>query len=245
MRATATLAAVILAATPLFAACGENAEQTQGGSAATPCPEALDAVWKVELAQRSIGAGLHDDDGSVRVALRDAKEVLSRRAESSPNYNAPQYNSIAKGVVDQIDPLIAAYDRGEDGGLYQVGYDQARRELEVHCGWLVPTTEAPPPVVHLPAPAFTPEPTTTTPSGPADTIPTGTHVVGVDILPGTYRTTGPVGDVPCYWERLSDLSGEGDAVIANDLPEGPTTVTIKESDAAFATRRCALWTKVD
>ncbi|HEX2299875.1 MAG TPA: hypothetical protein VHH34_15415 [Pseudonocardiaceae bacterium] len=47
--------------------------------------------------------------------------------------------------------------------------------------------------------------------------------MGVDILPGTYRTTGPVGSDPSYWERLSNTSGEGDAIIANDLPEGPTT----------------------
>jgi hypothetical protein len=74
----------------------------------------------------------------------------------------------------------------------------------------------------------------------ARTFGPGVHVVGTDIQPGTYRTDGP-GDGQfdmCYWARLSGLSGEFDDVITNGIPEGPATVEIAESDAAFETSGC-------
>jgi hypothetical protein len=68
---------------------------------------------------------------------------------------------------------------------------------------------------------------------------TGVYLVGVDIPPGTYWTAGSDG---CYWARLSDTSGAPDAVIANDITAGPTTVTIEPTDGVFETRGCAVWT---
>lgn len=68
---------------------------------------------------------------------------------------------------------------------------------------------------------------------------TGVYLVGVDIPPGTYWTAGSDG---CYWARLSDTSGAPDAVIANDITAGPTTVTIQPTDGVFETRGCAVWT---
>jgi hypothetical protein len=68
----------------------------------------------------------------------------------------------------------------------------------------------------------------------------GVHVVGTDIQPGTYRTDGPGGgqlDL-CYWARLSGLSGEFDDIITNGVPQGPATVEIAGSDAAFETSGC-------
>lgn len=62
----------------------------------------------------------------------------------------------------------------------------------------------------------------------------GTHLVGVDIQPGTYRSDSPY----CYWARLRDTTGSSDSIIANGIAEGPTTVTIAPDDNAFETNGC-------
>lgn len=67
----------------------------------------------------------------------------------------------------------------------------------------------------------------------------GTFLVGEDIQPGTYRTDG--GEY-CYWARLADTSGEFEGIITNGNTQGPTTVTISASDAAFETNGCSDWT---
>lgn len=66
----------------------------------------------------------------------------------------------------------------------------------------------------------------------------GTWIVGVDIAPGTW--TAPGGD-ECYWERLSNFTGEFDALLANDF--GPTNpiVTVESGDAGFRTSNCGQW----
>ena len=114
--------------------------------------------------------------------------------------------------------------RDDVAGL--VGHELAfvNAAADTYCPEITPPAPAPPP-------------------GPADNFYSGTHVVGVDIEPGTYRTTGPVGDGLCYWARLKDTSGDFEAIITNGLPEGPATVTIKASDGAFETSGCGQWTK--
>jgi hypothetical protein len=97
-----------------------------------------------------------------------------------------------------------------------------------------------PPVVTLSAPAAP----SALPSALATTAGEGRFVVGTDIAPGTYRTSGKSGHVDCYWERLKDTSGTTDSIIANNLEPGPATVTINKSDGAFQTRWCSPWTKV-
>jgi hypothetical protein len=82
------------------------------------------------------------------------------------------------------------------------------------------------------------------PPGLATTFGEGKFVVGMDIAPGTYRTTGPSGRLDCYWERLKRTSGATDAIITNNLGRGPATVTIDGNDGAFQTRWCSTWTKV-
>lgn len=90
-----------------------------------------------------------------------------------------------------------------------------------------------------------PTPTATqTPSGPATAIGQGTYVVGSDIVAGTYKTAGPTGDLPCYWARLKNTSGDFSAIITNGNPTGQTTVTISKTDGAFETTGCQQWTKV-
>jgi hypothetical protein len=82
---------------------------------------------------------------------------------------------------------------------------------------------------------YTPPP----PPGPKTTISTnGTYVVGTDIAPGTYRTSGGTG---CYWARLRSLD-TGD-IIDNNVSDGPQVVQILPSDAAFLTRGCGPWQK--
>ena len=69
----------------------------------------------------------------------------------------------------------------------------------------------------------------------------GTYEVGVDIKPGKYKSTGGDG---CYWARLKNLDGGFEAIIANNLSDGPQTVTIKKTDKGFKTSNCAAWRKV-
>jgi hypothetical protein len=67
----------------------------------------------------------------------------------------------------------------------------------------------------------------------------GTHRVGVDVKPATYRSKG--GNY-CYWARLRSFSGELGAILANDNPRGPVIVTIKRTDRGFESGGCGRWT---
>ncbi|MEO3867289.1 hypothetical protein ABGB18_00505 [Nonomuraea sp. B12E4] len=68
-----------------------------------------------------------------------------------------------------------------------------------------------------------------------------TLVVGTDIQPGTYRTSGPTaGFSMCFWARLRTTTG---GVIATAMPTGAATVTIQATDKAFQTGGCAKWIK--
>lgn len=69
-------------------------------------------------------------------------------------------------------------------------------------------------------------------------ITDGTYVVGTDIKPGTYHSTG---GGECYWARLRS-DNETD-IIDNHLGAGPTTVTIKRTDHSFETRGCDPWVR--
>ncbi len=77
-------------------------------------------------------------------------------------------------------------------------------------------------------------------ASPAIAFADGTHVVGADIQPGTYRTR--VGSDYCYWERLSGFGGTLDETIANDITVGPAVVTISASDVGFSSTNCGTWT---
>lgn len=81
------------------------------------------------------------------------------------------------------------------------------------------------------------------PAGPAPAFGDGTHVVGQTFEPGRYRAV----DVSnCYWERLSDLSGDFDALIANDIVDGGSVIVdIADGDEAFTSQRCGDWYPID
>lgn len=68
----------------------------------------------------------------------------------------------------------------------------------------------------------------------------GAYIVGTDIEPGTYRSSGSSG---CYYERLSGFTGGFENLIANGLSDTPTIVTIAPTDAGFQSQRCGTWTK--
>ncbi|HEX4817210.1 MAG TPA: hypothetical protein VFV66_31085, partial [Nonomuraea sp.] len=71
-----------------------------------------------------------------------------------------------------------------------------------------------------------------------------TLLVGRDIQPGTYRTTGPTTGFPmCYWARMDGASPTAADVIDSGTPAGPATVTIQPTDKAFQTAGCAEWTR--
>ncbi len=78
--------------------------------------------------------------------------------------------------------------------------------------------------------------------GDAPRFGDGTHIVGVDIEPGTYRNAG---EGFCYWERLSGFSGELDDILANGILDGVSgVVTIKASDRGFSSQGCGRWQAV-
>jgi hypothetical protein len=70
----------------------------------------------------------------------------------------------------------------------------------------------------------------------------GMFKVGVDIAPGTYKSTGNTDDM-CYWERTKDAEHSLDSVIANNNVSGTAVVTISASDAYFKTSGCKDWKK--
>ncbi|MGP9020404.1 hypothetical protein ACT1U9_18630 [Streptomyces sp. BR1] len=70
----------------------------------------------------------------------------------------------------------------------------------------------------------------------------GMFKVGVDIAPGTYKSTGNTDD-KCYWERAKDASHGMDSIVANDNVTGTAIVTIDAGDAYFKSNGCQDWVK--
>jgi hypothetical protein len=68
----------------------------------------------------------------------------------------------------------------------------------------------------------------------------GSYRVGTDIVPGTYRSDGPLEGSACYWKRLN-----GDQIIDNALTKKPQVVQIEPTDTVFKTDRCQPWQKTD
>jgi hypothetical protein len=92
-----------------------------------------------------------------------------------------------------------------------------------------------------PGPAGNPPGPAGAPPGPKTVIDhDGSYTVGTDILPGTYRSAGPVGDSACYWKRLN-----GDKIVDNALTKKPQLVTIEPTDTVFKTNRCQSWQKTE
>jgi hypothetical protein len=69
----------------------------------------------------------------------------------------------------------------------------------------------------------------------------GMYIVGTDIQPGTYKSSGQQG---CYYARLSGFSGSTDDIIANDNTDAPAIVTIAATDKGFQSENCGTWKKM-
>ena len=75
---------------------------------------------------------------------------------------------------------------------------------------------------------------------PAAPFGDGTHVVGKDVAPGTWRAEAD----SCYWARLAGFSGELQDIITNSFSSGAQIVAIVEGDAGFHTSGCGQWTRL-
>lgn len=81
-------------------------------------------------------------------------------------------------------------------------------------------------------------------SGRSDTFGNGLRRVGLEVVPGLYRSNGGP-DANCYWERRSDTSDQFEGILANDLGPGTRLVQILSTDMAFhSSSRCGPWTRV-
>lgn len=80
------------------------------------------------------------------------------------------------------------------------------------------------------------------PTAPANTFTDGVWMVGLDIAPGRYRSSGPSPDGNCYWARKSGVQGDFDEILANDNQSGPTLVEIRAGDVAIESSGCGTWT---
>ena len=69
----------------------------------------------------------------------------------------------------------------------------------------------------------------------------GTHVVGQDVGPGTYRTR--VGSPGCYYARLAGFGGTLEDITANENTDAPAVVTVSPNDKGFVSRGCGIWTQ--
>lgn len=73
------------------------------------------------------------------------------------------------------------------------------------------------------------------------TFTSGIFIVGTDIDPGTYKSTGAKDSTSCYWARLSGFGGSLDEIIANNV-SGNTVATISATDKGFSSTGCGTWT---
>jgi hypothetical protein len=70
----------------------------------------------------------------------------------------------------------------------------------------------------------------------------GAYIVGTDIEPGTYRSSGSSG---CYYARLRNFTADLNSIIANGNTDTSTVVTIKPTDAGFESLDCGTWTRLE
>ncbi|HOX10816.1 MAG TPA: hypothetical protein P5323_04050 [Candidatus Moranbacteria bacterium] len=68
----------------------------------------------------------------------------------------------------------------------------------------------------------------------------GIFIVGTDILPGTYKSSGSDG---CYYSRLKGFTGSLGNIIANENTDTSAIVTISSTDKGFKSSGCGTWTK--
>lgn len=78
------------------------------------------------------------------------------------------------------------------------------------------------------------------PSGPLTTVGPGTYEVGTgdgQVAPGKYRSPGPDG-AACYYARLKNNDGVLNDIIDNEISQGQTLLTVKDSDGYLEVQGC-------
>jgi hypothetical protein len=116
--------------------------------------------------------------------------------------------------------------------------DQKTSVIDIQPSGTPEPTQTPEPTntpksTNTPRPTNTPVPTSTPILG---LIKIGTHLVGDGITPGIYRgLAGQDITSSCYWARLSNLSGEMDAILANDNAIGQFYIEVLSTDIALET----------
>ena len=105
-------------------------------------------------------------------------------------------------------------------------------------GTPTPTVVPTPTIAPTSTATATPEPAVTVAPAPTDFGP-GTHMVGIDIQPGTYRTRRP--SAFCEWSRLKGTTGSEEDVIETDYVIGYGVIEISPSDLAFKSDGCGTW----
>ncbi|WP_163752405.1 hypothetical protein [Mycolicibacterium helvum] len=94
------------------------------------------------------------------------------------------------------------------------------------------------------SPGATSSPAPTPAGGPKSSMDSdGTYKVGVDIVPGTYATAGPVEGGACYWKRVGGPDGQTN--LDNGLTKKAQVQQIDPGDATFKTDGCQPWTLTD
>ena len=98
--------------------------------------------------------------------------------------------------------------------------------------------------VPVPGPTVTKQVPAPAPAQPAS-FSDGTYVIGTDIQPGVYKTSGPdstniVGS--CYWARLASLDTSN--INHNNNISGPTTIQLQSGDKALELSGGCNWHKV-
>lgn len=80
------------------------------------------------------------------------------------------------------------------------------------------------------------KPINSTENSTQNTIKPGTYIIGTEIQPGFYSGTGGYDLIDsCYWERLKDLTGSLDSIIANSNSIGKFYIEVLGSDKALTT----------
>ena len=215
------------------------------------------------LQYRLINAG--DYEGAYALFDQSSKQLVSLEQyrayfEANAPYSITDYSF--PSVDDQGDAATVQVALTASGGSGQTSYEASQSLVREGEAWRVVVRDdqasafarTGQETAQYESEETTPEETTPEETAPEETaqyepeepsagaIPgDGTFLVGEDIQPGTYQTDGG-GEFGCYWARLSDTSGEFEGIIANGNPQGPTTVTISASDAAFETSGCSEWT---
>jgi hypothetical protein len=162
--------------------------------------------------------------------------------------NSTQHTTKGLLVWRRADGLIAFTDghrswvRGPDGAIRARLNDERFAYEAAPAGSQLRVVPAGPPIGAGAPPTAAESAATPAPTTAAGGIRDGTHLVGSDIQPGTYRSNN-VG-AGCYWARLSGLGGTVDEIIANENATGPAIVTVAASDRAFSSVGCAPWLAV-